>query len=241
MKYQYSTVSSELETTNIQEFFLETDTLLVTYSFNGEGGPVRIGIKNKLPIPLYIDWRRSALIFNNDSESYWKNDFNVSLLESGYGIGLTPNQEITSSNINGKIRGDETFSFIAPNSWKRTNMTEVRPEFFAFSKPKTPHRVLATTYDGPIKVYRYEYEKENTPLHYRSYLTLSTDPHFAHELIYENEFWITEVVETTVEPKRYLKNKEKHNILYTGKPTGFGLFFLVPVALFLVIIGLGAP
>src|SRR5205814_10416655 len=40
------------------------------YNFNGKDAPVNLTIQNKLNVPVYIDWRKSALIINDKAISY---------------------------------------------------------------------------------------------------------------------------------------------------------------------------
>lgn len=50
-----------------QEFAMETDSLVVAYSFSGEAESVTMGIFNPLETPLFVNWRNSALILNQKS------------------------------------------------------------------------------------------------------------------------------------------------------------------------------
>jgi hypothetical protein len=49
-----------------KEYICENDTILIRYNFNGENFPVTVSIFNKLQKPLYLDWSRTVIIYNNE-------------------------------------------------------------------------------------------------------------------------------------------------------------------------------
>src|ERR1700744_5157672 len=66
--YQYMTVdSSELKKNAHRQLTWENDTLKLIYDFNGYGGPIRLYVYNKTSQPLYVNWKKSALIRNRYS------------------------------------------------------------------------------------------------------------------------------------------------------------------------------
>lgn len=54
------------------DFLFENDSLWIAHCFKGEDAPIQITIFNKLDVPLYVDWSRSALILNNTPYPYSK-------------------------------------------------------------------------------------------------------------------------------------------------------------------------
>jgi hypothetical protein len=50
---------------------LETDTLLLKYDFYSPLGQIRFTLYNKLTVPLYIDWKKSAYIMGKIKNDYW--------------------------------------------------------------------------------------------------------------------------------------------------------------------------
>ena len=222
VKYQYSTVSSNLATTDHQEFYLENDSLKIKYSFWGYGGPVTISIYNKLNVPLYVDWKQSALVLNDLSHTYWQNKSSLQADEYGYQVALTPLVSSTSATISGEIRADEATSFIAPNAYKQVNMLLIKPDFTKLEGSHKPERVKIYTIQGPRTALRYAFQQEDTPLKFRSYLTLSSEPSFAHPLVFESEFWVSEVMQTGTSPEKYMDERINKNTFYNSKLTGYG-------------------
>ena len=68
--YQYFTVdSSQLPKDDQRSFVVENDTMRLSYSFGGAGGPLTITVFNKTNQALFINWNKSALICNDQSFS----------------------------------------------------------------------------------------------------------------------------------------------------------------------------
>lgn len=224
MKYQYATVASNLATNDQQEFFVENDTLLIRYSFSGYGGPVNISIHNKLNVPLYVDWSRSALVVNEESHTYWQNKMNLEATQEGQQIAWTTGVSSISSTISGTLQGEESIGFIAPKAYTHSNKFIVHPNFFEKPDPKTKkqHRIKINTVEGASNALRYQYGQDNAPLKFRSYLTVSTEGSINQPSVFESEFWVAEVVHTTLRPETYLSSKPNKDKFYNSKLTGFG-------------------
>lgn len=223
MKYQYATVNSSLSMNERQEYFLENDSLLISYSFQGYGGPVRISIYNKLDVPLYVSWKRSALVLNDQSNTYWQNQSRLQATAQGTQFSFTPVVSSSVSAIDGVIKGEDAYSFIAPNAYMQTNMVMVDPNYTALAPAQNQQRVEINTAAGPVRAMRYAYRPEDSPLKFRSYLTLSADPDFKDEFVYESEFWVGEILQTGVKPEYYLRGEGNQNKFYKSKTTGFGM------------------
>lgn len=52
------------------DFVQENDTVLVSYCFWGENAPVTITVCNKLGEPIYVDWKRYAMIIDDAMVPY---------------------------------------------------------------------------------------------------------------------------------------------------------------------------
>ncbi len=70
VSYQYVTLSSSLEQGESKDFYVENDSVLVWFSFDGMYGPVIIEINNKLSKPVYVNWAKSSLIVNGQSHRF---------------------------------------------------------------------------------------------------------------------------------------------------------------------------
>jgi hypothetical protein len=110
--YYVSKISSTNSVKNEQtgEFTVENDSIKVTYSFASLQAPVKVTVRNKLKIPLYVDWSKSALIFNEEATSYVpeKTAFTANLHSDD-------RKDSTHKSNNGYIRG--RISTLATNSF----------------------------------------------------------------------------------------------------------------------------
>ena len=57
-----------------KENSFENDTVRIAYSFWSENGSYSFSVYNKLNVPLYIDWKKSSLVKNNDKLNYWSDE-----------------------------------------------------------------------------------------------------------------------------------------------------------------------
>jgi hypothetical protein len=62
--YQYLFVGSRLPQTELKEYIVENDTVLMKYSFKGINFPIIVTVFNKLDQPLYFDISRSTVVIN---------------------------------------------------------------------------------------------------------------------------------------------------------------------------------
>lgn len=221
MKYQYATIASHTTSNDQGEFFIENDSVRIAYSFDGANCPVSISIQNKQSTPLYVDWKRSAIIINNQAFSYWNDKATVNAIVSGSQIHWTQAVTTTRSTIIGEISRDESTSFIPPKSVKEARLVTIRDNFFSLPKEKKKVHMIN---GQPVKVFKTEFTNDNSPFKYRSYLTISTDPSFTKPSIFEDEFWVSDVVQTVYSPTSDISNKKKRNTFHTSKSTGFGTF-----------------
>jgi len=190
--YYYSTLSSADsvgDRTREGDFVQQNDTATVIYSFSGEDAPVHITIYNKLDEPLYIDWGRSSIIIDEKATSYGG--------EETY--QTEDDTYFTSSHV----------EMIPPYS-----MIQHQPLTLAnFSFNKIPNkeyrRIPYSTGDGEyVHIRMKEYTLEDTPLYFRSYLTLFTggkEGTLPHSLTFEKSFFVSQLVKAgDMAPKNYV-------------------------------------
>lgn len=231
-KYQFATVDGNLQRNNRNEFVSETDSFRVEYNFNGHSGPVKISIHNKLDIPLYVNWKKSAIVIDGKSSTYWKDQAILDGSTSSVGIESANTVSTSSGSISGTITKSDEISFIAPKSYADVSMIRLKSDMFKFNKSLKPISATYSALSGPESDPTYFFDDEDSPMHYSSYITLSYDPNFEHEAIIKNEFWVREVMETYTKPKSIPMKGKAPDSFYNSKATGFGTF--------MGIIGLGA-
>lgn len=185
---------------------LDNDTLTLTYNFASERGQMHLTVFNKLNQPLYVDWKRSALIVGQNKYDYWYDIAQVQL--SGYSSG----HYYRIGSIDGTITKEDQVGFIPPQT--RLNKLQfmlVPAGDLALSGPftieKEPSKVGT---EKLISVNSYSYSAAESPLKFRNYLTLSTDKDFKTEFHIETAFWASDV---KVLPREQLLSRFNGNYL----------------------------
>ena len=201
--YQYATVSSNMNQPDHSGFVTENDSVRITYKFTGRNCPVQITVYNKSDKPLYIDWKKSAVIVDMKSYTYWRDEavFNAES-KSSQVRWSDVFSTTTTTTTSGTITRPESLIFIPPHAGIDASMVSIKQDPFKFGPDETPEKVdlkktSAVTYYGTIRYF----DEQHTPFRYRSYLTLSYEDTFKNSFAYENAFWVSEIMQTTASPK----------------------------------------
>jgi hypothetical protein len=181
---------------------------------------------NKLNVPIYVDWKESAIIVGNEAQSYWKDESTIDAIAYRSQSTITSSSE---ASITGVLVRDERIGFIPPRSSKTTSLVTLHESRFRLTGEKRVEKV--TTVYGTTDVTKYSFEG-NSPLMFRSYITLSTDPSFSTRWNHESEFWVSEVAETTLTPNSY-QASQSNNTFHTANSMGaYALIVSIGVILF---------
>lgn len=217
--YQYATVSSSLNNQNSETFFAENDTAKIAYEFSGEHGPVKISIYNKLQTPLYVDWSHSALIVNNNRESYVNKSSSIHAELNG-----TETRWMNSTTQNGTIQGTitshEASGFIPPQAWARESQLTLKSDFFQFPAQTTGKEMKRV--NGVI-VKSLSYSREESPFSFRSYITLSTRADLSSPIHVDHEFWVSEITQTQLAPKNFPPRANRFYIKKTSDTAAYAV------------------
>jgi hypothetical protein len=226
--YQYMTVSSKMAKQNDrQEFVVENDSVLVKYNFSGQDAPINVEITNKLDKPLYVDWKRSALIVGDKAISYVPTSVPISgsvvtssssFLSAGNFVSTT-----SQGSFSGKMGVPTEMDFIPPGTSKSKTPMGVTNHAYPVPKEKQ-ERVqlqLESSYTGAALVSRFA--DSTSPLHFSSYLTLYAEGSFEEPLVLKHNFYISEIYTTSLAPRNFSFVKDKKgNRFYVSRVNGFG-------------------
>lgn len=204
--YRYFTIDSgDFPKNQRQELVWENDTLSVTYKFRGEGGLMTIAVFNKLNQPLYINWKKSALI--NDGQ--FVSLFNKTVIVSGTiettNYAIDKQWTVGSSRLSASFDLPEGIDFLPPLTglnndlihvaditWKNVLMPEdVRPE-----KLKNQEGIVT-------KFNRIYFEYSKSPIRFKTYLTLALGQTADQEFSVQHSFYAKEMIQTTTEPEMF--------------------------------------
>jgi len=225
-KYYISTLSSTNATKDPQTgvFKIENDSVMVTYSFAGLNAPVMVTVKNKLPIPIYVDWAKSALIFKEIATSYVpdKIAFSADLATASW---RDPIITTTVGLVNGQIESVPKTSFIPPNSKVETTTIFVKsPAFQGLPDETYTKAEKVAGFQGSIRALSADFDRANSPVVFRSYLTLYTSTEAATKTFaLDNEFYISRSIKTSREPSALVDyNGNFADVFYSNTLTTMG-------------------
>lgn len=202
--YQYLTVSGDNISTSSKnnEFVSESDSVRISYNFNGEHGPVTITIANKSDKPLQVDWKKSALIVGDKPESYYRPEWQINGDVSGYRW-----TNYSSGTVAATVSGQEGMEFLPPHTTTTRTAMKVKPNgYFGLPEGVVEEKIKIDGFSK--KLIKGTYTKENSPLVFRSYVTFLTGPE-GQGFTTDHSFYVSQVVETVVVPELIWSQEEK--------------------------------
>ena len=221
---------------------MQNDSLAITYNFSGEGSLLNIDVQNKLNEPLYVNWEKSAIIVNTKAYSLVDDKLKIKGETSSSSSDFF-NTGITSSNgrISGIVQLSKNESFIPPNS-RINKVTDILSTIESSKIPDSAYHkvILNDTETGVINGKQSEFTPENSPLAFKTYLTLytvkdNTQKFFSNQ----QDFYVSKVLKTSVNPKNIENfNTLPGNVMILSKSTGYGTAVTV-LALSAVVVGTG--
>ncbi len=185
-------------------FVYETDTVKITYGFWAIKGIMSMAVYNKLDKPIYIDWKNSSFIYNDNKLNYWVEETKTNYLSyyGGYFYsgplikpGFTINEGLQSS-LSQTVK-PERITFIPPKSnYYRSQFYLLPNSNYKFDVNSKPTSVSRN--DDPKKktnIYSIEFLSNNTPLTFRNYLAFSFAETTQQYFFVDNNFYLKRVDE----------------------------------------------
>ena len=185
--------------TKVGEFYeFENNDVKIRYSFWAEGGLMGFMVYNKTNKPIYIDWKKSAMIYNGRNMPYYTNKTTSNYATYGstygsswatifngtaYGVGASH----TTTSAQETVVKQERTTFIPPHSYVSNAFYDLLKHItFTFDKRNTESKKINGT---PVYV---TYPTES--ILFRNYITYSTTEDFATEKEVDNEFTIAKII-----------------------------------------------
>ncbi len=194
--------SNNLKVEN-NNYVYENDTLKITYSFWAEDGVMAFIIENKLDIPLYIDWKKSAFISSKNKLNYYseKEITNTKGADASapfayrnaydwskwYPITLGISE---STSVKYK---EERITFIPPHAVSDRASYNIYPNQYIIMDSIKKTQLGDSKVKGRVTTFT----KDNAIITFRNFLTYSTKESFDLEKYVSNEFYVRKVVQTT--------------------------------------------
>lgn len=224
-RYQYATIaSSNMSLTDNQDFVAENDTLLIRYSFNGRNAPVRLWIQNKLDVPVYIDWRQSALIVNDKAISYVPNQVPVVGAIEASGTNWNRSFSSTTASLGAVATLPASMDFIPPHSHiTKQPMGLTNRPVRGIPDSIVKHIRVPAGEGGTYLVKQSSFSETSSPIRFRSYLTVSVGEAGAKPAVYEHSFYVSDLQTTSLNPSNFGFNlQQRGNRYFIREQTGFG-------------------
>ncbi|OQP59318.1 hypothetical protein [Niastella populi] len=203
--YQYGTVSSaKMPMNEKQEFVYENDSLRLVYNFNGPNAPVNITVHNKLQVPLYIDWKKSAVVINDQAVSYVPSELRIEggVQGSSYNTGTRTNGATFGSGIiDATVSLPPAIDFVPPRSFFTRSPIGLTDRLIENVPESDFHRLKYQAAEGyRLKVKAAVFTEENSPLRFKSYLTLMVGEVTGKPVSYEHSFFLSRLMSTDQPP-----------------------------------------
>lgn len=199
----YTVNSNDVKKEN-NEMVFENDTVKITYYFWEERGVLAFSIFNKLTKPLYIDWKKSAVIFKDLKCDYWFDAEERNTRTNYAGYTINNNLIVWNGMTYEKKIKEERITFIPPKSEYRRWQYHIYGEglhevLFTGLEEKT---FLANYGVGkPVQVKGYQYEKVEVDSlvkpeqSFRNFLTFSLKEDISNEFYVDNTFFVKSIME----------------------------------------------
>ncbi|MFN8251735.1 MAG: hypothetical protein U0V75_07605 [Ferruginibacter sp.] len=191
--YNYLTISHASLQASDKKFTAADSTLRVSYSFVNMNGILNLSIENHSAGPVTIDWKKSSLVTNGRAVSLYNGNmpFNAS---AGRDSLVHP----PVVNINGMVSLPSTTDFIPPAAViSKSTIAAISSTYnfpFAASDMITKTGSMHEQKKFPGK----QYKPTESPYKIRVYLTYINGD--GHERVLENEFYVSEVINTMKGP-----------------------------------------
>jgi hypothetical protein len=227
--YQYMTVNGKnIAANDHREFIVENDSISVKYNFNGQDAPVNVEVQNKMDKPVYVDWSRSALIINDKAISYLPSTVplagSVTTTTTDWMRTAGTYRSSTSyGDFSGSVGVPHEMDFIPPGSYKTKTPLGVTNVFYpeAREKAKRQKVYLGGNLTGTAMIR--QYADSSSPFRFSSYLTIYTEGAPEKPVVFEHDFFVSEIWTTTIAPHNFNFINDKHgDRFYVRTTNSFG-------------------
>jgi hypothetical protein len=183
-------------------YVFENDSVKISYSFWAHHGKFEFTIVNKMKTPIYIDWKKSNLVYNSNPNVYWTDVTVVSSASVSVGVGFRGSYGISTGAAvtagESVIRPKERITFLPPSAKITRNEYSINNAAYYFLNPNNTTIENTLNDSKPSKataIYRESFNEASSLAHLTNFLTFSTKENFENEWFIENKFFLSEVNE----------------------------------------------
>jgi len=220
--YQYLTLdSSQLSKNDKKQFVWENDTLRLIYDFNGPGGPIAVQIYNKTSQPLYVNWKKSAIIRDQRSTSLFDRNVLIDGSVSSYSYHRFGAISATSGSFTASFSLPEGVDFVPPNSAidkgllaiaRSGALVSVVPDSAPIS------RIWDPTGLNDVRYKRVTYTEDRSPIRFNTYITFVLGSNATQEFAENHSFFVNEVMQANADPKAFALYRHEGDALFIEAP-----------------------
>jgi hypothetical protein len=211
--WQYISLEShEVTKDTLKHFIWENDTLRLVYSYNGWGGPVHYSITNKTDKPMYVNWKKSAIIRFGIAHPLFQSDVQMTgAFDASRGYRGSAGIMAASFSL------PEGMDFIPPGSSIDKNM-----DVYVLVTPagKDALSGLPTivkdkkSRDFTEKYKKYTFDQASSPMQFKSYLTFLIERDNSREFAVSHTFYAHEIAVARYSPRVFNMNRGQADLLY---------------------------
>ncbi|OQP51759.1 hypothetical protein A4H97_26475 [Niastella yeongjuensis] len=209
--FQYATLSSpDVVKNDRHEFVVENDSLKLTYNFSGHEGPIHVSIQNKMGVPVYVDWQRSAIIVDDKPRPYMSAAMKIegNVEGNSYRYGANNGQLQATAVL------PSTIDFIPPRAIINKNPMRLSG-FYGRIPDSAFHKLKYTVSEGvTVKAKKATFTEATSPLRFRSYITYMVGETGTKPLAFESSFFVSEIMNTGSGPIEMSVNNGNHGDQY---------------------------
>lgn len=221
--YQYLQLSSStVKQDESRQFVIENDTVMLRYNFNGYNGPIKLSVHNKTNKPLYVDWKKSAVIIQGKAFSYYSPNQQLNGSSSSTQLNWGNGIRTESGTIHAEILAQEGVDFIPPRSIKERNSFQLLGGYLgSFAEDSMKKQYPGGDKTQP-RLKTIDFLEENSPLRFRSYLSFYTEEPERRQFSLEHDFYVSRIHKGPFAPYSITVFTDRPDISYTSTLSGFG-------------------
>ena len=178
-------------------FTAENSRISVTYSFKNSGGKIVYEINNESDDPIFVDWSRSVFIAEDYAVPYLNNKAQIggSVEATTTTYRFSKSNYVTSTSygdLKGEIILPQNDLFIPPHA--KTSYSPLQLSA-VLNLDKIPASSYQKQNNGIATLNVASFSEENTPLKFRSYLTIVNDRDKS-QTVFEHTFFVSDIIKT---------------------------------------------
>lgn len=197
--YQYLTLNSDTVTKNTQQQFAwENDTVKLVYTFGAKWGQFSLVATNKSKQPLFIDWKKSALIIDSTAYPLFDPSVSVSGEVNRQYQHVNPGQSTQRylGNVDANFKLPATTDFLPPATALQLKSFNLPLQPFSYALAADLPRKKDSS---GVKYKQQVYQPNTSPLRFRIYLTLGIG-NDQQQFSVVHAFYADGVIETVTGP-----------------------------------------